>query len=315
VDKLRAMTAFVRIAEAGSITGAARGLDTSQPALVRTLAALEAQLGARLIHRTTRRMSLTDAGRDYLERCRLILAAVEEADGALSARGAAPRGRLRITAPVPFGRSVVAPILADFLAAHPAVEAELLLLDRVVDLVEEGLDLAVRLARLPDSTLVAHPVGEVRRVVVASPALLRRTGTPREPQDLRDRACVSFFRMTPRSHWTFGSGRRAVRVPVRDVFVTNQIDAALLACERGLGVARLLSYQVADALAHGRLVRILAEHEDEAVPVSLVMPSARQASAATRVFIEFARPRIGAALSAPGSGHGTRIRHPTRRDA
>ncbi|MBK9116805.1 MAG: LysR family transcriptional regulator, partial [Betaproteobacteria bacterium] len=165
MDKLRAMAAFVRIVDAGSLTAAADTLDVSQPSMVRTLAALEEAVGVRLINRTTRRMALTDEGREYYERCKLVLAAVDEAEASLTARRTEPRGRMRITSSVTFGRALLAPLVIDFMAAHPQLRVELMLLDRVIDLVEEGIDVGVRLAHLPDSSLVAVPVGETRRVV------------------------------------------------------------------------------------------------------------------------------------------------------
>ncbi|MBL8378636.1 MAG: LysR family transcriptional regulator [Burkholderiales bacterium] len=297
MDKFHAMRAFVRIVDAGSITAAAQALDVSQPAMVRTLAALEKELGVRLLNRTTRRMSLTDAGRDYCERSRQILAAVEEADLALSSRLAAPRGRLRVASSVSFGRSVVAPVVTEYLALHPAVQVELLLLDRVVDLIEEGMDVAVRLARLADSSLVAHPLGYVRRVTVASPALLRREGVPRTVADLRGRRCVSFAGLTAPSRWIYGEGRGAMQVAIADAFVTNQVDAAIAACLEGVGIGRFLDYQVADALRSGKLKRILSDSEGDPIPVSIVHPSARLQSANLRSFIAHARPRIGARLA------------------
>jgi DNA-binding transcriptional LysR family regulator len=190
MNKLAAMETFVRIVDRGSLTAAAVALDTSLPSVVRTLAALERELGVRLLNRTTRRIHLTDEGAQYLERCRAILSAVQETEAAFTSGRAEPQGRLAVTASVLFGRRYVAPMVSDFLRRHPKVSAELLFVDRVVDLVEEGIDVAVRIAHLPDSSLVALPVGKVRRVVCASPEYLRRRGTPRAPQDLREHTCI-----------------------------------------------------------------------------------------------------------------------------
>ncbi len=184
MDKLRAMETFVRIVDRGSLTAAAESLQTSLPSVVRRLAALEESLGVRLLNRTTRRIALTDEGREYYLRCKRVLDDVVEAEAALSARRAAPRGRLVVTAPVLFGRMHVAPLVIDFLVRHRALQVELRLLDRMVDLVEEGIDAAVRIGRLPDSSLVAIAVGQTRRVVCASPAYLKRAGTPKAPPDL-----------------------------------------------------------------------------------------------------------------------------------
>src|SRR5262245_7465063 len=179
MDKLRAMTSFVRIVDRGSLTAAAADLDVSLPSMVRTLAALERELGATLLNRTTRRLHLTDEGRQYLERCRAILGQVQEAEAILHSRRAAPHGRLTVTAPALFGQRYIAPLMTDFLGKHPEVSGELLLVDRVVNLVEEGFDAGVRIGQPPDSSLVAIPLGQVRRVMCASPAYLRANGTPR----------------------------------------------------------------------------------------------------------------------------------------
>src|SRR6187551_357780 len=181
MDKLRAMASFVRIVDRGSLTAAAAAAGTSLPSMVRTLASLERELGATLLNRTTRRIHLTDEGRRYLEQCRAILAQVQEAEAALRARRAAPHGRLAVTASVMFGRRHVAPLMIEFLKQHREVSGELLLVDRVVNLVEEGVDAGVRIGHLPDSSLVAIPLGKVRRVICATPAYLRSRGVPRSP--------------------------------------------------------------------------------------------------------------------------------------
>jgi DNA-binding transcriptional LysR family regulator len=298
MDKFRRMQTFVRIVEQGSLTAAARTLEVSQPSVVRLLAALEAELGVRLINRTTRRMALTDEGREYYERCRGILGAVEEAEARLRSRRAQPRGRLRLTAPVLFGRQHLAPVVNEFLARHPAMQVELLLLDRVVDLLEEGVDAALRIARLQDSTLVAVPLGQVRRVFVGSPALLKRLGRPQRPEDLKDAPCVSFTGMGPADEWTFERSGRALRVKVASVLVSNQVDAALAACEAGLGWGRFLSYQVEDALRAGRLKTVLPEESTGIIPMQIVYPHARLLSANLRAFLDFAAPRLRKRVSA-----------------
>jgi DNA-binding transcriptional LysR family regulator len=296
MDKLRAMATFVRIVDAGSLTGAAQALGASLPSVVRTLAALEAALGVRLLHRTTRRLSLTDEGREYLERARRVLADVDDAEAALSARRAAPRGRLRLTASVMFGRLHVAPIVTEFLARHPAVAIELLLLDRVVDLVEEGIDAGVRIAQLPDSSLIAIPVGETRRVVCASPAYLRKAGTPRTPAALAGHRAIVFSGLGVAPEWSFGDP--PMRVSVQTVFATNQIDAALDACIAGAGCGRFLGYQIEAAVRAGKLRRLLADVEPAPVPIHLVYPHARLLSANVRAFVDFAVPRLRRALTA-----------------
>ena len=285
MDKLRAMQVFVQIVEVGSLTGAAAVLGMSGPAVVRSLAALERAIGVRLLQRTTRRSSLTDEGREYYERCKRVLAEVDEAETSMSARRSEPHGRLRITAPATYGRMHVAPIVNAFIAKYPEVEVELLLLDRVVDLVEEGLDAAVRIGELPDSTLVARALGETRRVVCAAPAYLRRAGIPTTPADLQAHRCIVFSGLAAANEWAFGAKRQ--RVAVRPVLRTNQVDAALDACIRGLGCGQFLSYQVEAALREGRLKRLLKEYEPPPLPIHIVYPHARPSSN-VRVFIELA---------------------------
>ena len=298
MDKLYAISAFVKIVDAGSITAAAEALDVSQPSMVRTLAALERDLGVRLLNRTTRRMSLTDEGRDYLERSRQILAAVEDAQLSLSARQAAPRGRLRIASSVSFGRTFVAPVVAEFLIEHPEITVELVLLDRVVDLVEEGMDVAVRVARLADSTMIAHSIGEVHRVIVGSPAMIARVGVPNVPADLRELRCVSFTGVVSPTRWDFHEGRKNVQVPIRSVFVTNQIDAGVHACVQGVGFGRFLNYHVQAEINAGNLARVLKKFESEPLPASIVFPSSRQQSPNVRSFVRFAQQRLRDRLKA-----------------
>lgn len=292
MDKLYAIEAFIKIVDAGSITAAADALDVSQPSMVRTLAALERDLGVRLLNRTTRRMALTDEGRDYYERGRQIIGAVQEAQQSLSARRATPRGRLRIASSVSFGRLFVAPLVSEFLAEHPAVNVELLLLDRVIDLVEEGVDLAVRVARLPDSSMVAHALGEVRRVIVASPALIKAAGLPKEPADLRGRRCVSFTGLVSPGHWDFVESRKPVQIPVNSVLITNQVDAGVMACVAGIGYGRFNDYQVLEQIKTGKLRYVLEQFETAPIPVNIVYPSARHQSPNVRAFVTFAQTRL-----------------------
>lgn len=291
MDKLRAMQVFVRIVETGSLTAAAEALDVSAPSVVRTLAALEHAVGARLLNRTTRRSSLSDEGREYYERCRRVLAEVEAADAALSARRVEPRGRLRLTAPVMYGRMRVAPVVTEFLAKYPEVEVELLLLDRVVDLVEEGIDAALRISHLPETSLVATRVGETRRVVCAAPAYLRRAGAPATPADLERHRCVLFTGLTGGHDWTF-AGEPPARVPIRPILRTNQFDVAIDAVRQGLGCGQFLCYQVQSLVERGDVVRILEEFEPPPVPVQIVYPQARLLSANVRAFVDLAVPRL-----------------------
>jgi len=294
MDKLQALATFVRIVDKGGLTRAAESLRTSLPSVVRILAALERDVGVRLLNRTTRRMHLTDEGALYLEQCRAILAAVGDADASLAARRIAPAGRLAVTAPVLFGRRHVAPIVTEFLDRHAEVNGELTLLDRPVGLVEEGLDVGVRIGKLADSSLVAVPVGEVRRVVCASPAYLRKHGVPKDPAALREHACIRFTGVAAGTGWRFGRGRRTKDVAVTARLVTNQVDAALRACEDGVGIGLFLSYQVAPALAGRKLRYVLADFEREPVPVQVIYPAARLRSGTVRAFVDLAVTRLRA---------------------
>lgn len=314
MDKLRAMEIFVRIVEAGSLTAAAGVLDTSLTSVVRSLATLEAVLGTRLLNRTTRRIILTDEGREYFERCRRVLDEVEEAESALSARQATPAGRLVITAPVMFGRVHVGPVVTDFLAAHPAVHAELMLFDRVVNLLDEGVDVAIRIGHLSDSSLITVPLGTTNRVLCASPDYLRRAGRPDRPADLVQHQCLQFLGVVPGSEWEFSDGgndHKTTRVPIKGILSTNQIDIALDACVKGLGCGVFLAYQVREALAAGSLQRILQDFEPASIPVQVVYPHSRLLSTRVRSFVDWTVPRLRQRLtverdpSAGAAGYAT----------
>lgn len=294
MDKLKAMGTFVRIVETGSLSAAADAAGQSPAAVVRALSALERELGMRLLNRSTRRLALTDEGREYLALSRRVLADVEATERALDARLGAPAGALRITAPVEFGRLHIAPLVNLFLDQHPAMRAELTLLDRVVDLIEEGLDLAFRIGQLPDSSLVGKPVGRTRPVVCASPELLARGGPPAHPSSLADAPCIAF--MPQGQTWKFMDGDAPLSVPITPRITTNQVHAARLACLQGLGFTWLLHYQVAEDLAAGRLVRVLAPFEVPALPIQVIYPHARLLSARVRRFIDWTVPRLSAAI-------------------
>ena len=229
MDKLSAMRAFVEIADRGSLTAAADALGKAQPTMVRTLANLEAELGTRLLRRTTRRISLTEEGRGYLERCRQILADVDEAERALVSGDTEPRGELRITEPVTFGQWHVAPAIVAFLQRHTKVRVELFLLDRVVNMLEEGIDLAVRIGELADSSMIANQVGWMRRVVVARPDLLARVGEPATPEDLAGQSCVQFRGLGAGNVWHFNDSKTKSSIAIQSAFATNQSIPAVWA--------------------------------------------------------------------------------------
>jgi DNA-binding transcriptional LysR family regulator len=286
MDKLVAMKTFVRIVDAGSLTAAAGALDTSLPTVVRTLASLERDLGVRLLNRTTRRIHLTDEGAQYAERCRAILSAVQETEAALKSRHTEPQGRLSVTASVMFGRRFVAPIVNEFLRRHPNVSADLMFVDRVVNMVEEGIDVAVRIGHLADSSLIAVPVGRVRRVICASPEYLQRRGIPRAPADLQNHSCVRHTGLALRGDWQFKVGRRAVAIPISAVVSCNDIDSSLDACLSGRGLGLFLSYQTASYRNQKKLRYVLEEFETEPVPVHVVYQQTRLVTSKVRAFVD-----------------------------
>jgi DNA-binding transcriptional LysR family regulator len=226
---------------------------------------------------------------------------VEEAEHSLGARRAAPRGRLRVTSPVMFGRLHVAPVVTAFLAKFAAVQVELVLLDRVVDLVEEGIDAGVRIGRLRDSSMVALPVGQTRRVVCASPAYLKRAGTPATPADVAAHRCLNFAGLSPDNEWSFGSGKAAARVAITPALSSNLIDPALDACLAGAGLGHFLCYQVQAAMDAGTLRRVLREYETQPLPIQIVYPHARLLSANVRAFVDWAAPRLKARIAPAGA--------------
>lgn len=280
------MTAFVAVCEAQSLTAAAHRLGLSPSVISRQIAALEGRLGVRLFHRTTRQISLTDAGARYLERTRRILADLEETEQAAQSDRTEPAGKLSVTAPLIFGRLHVAPLLAHFVERHPKVSVELILSDRFVNLVEEGHDLAIRIGHLPDSQLIARRFGETRRALVASPSYLARAGVPQHPGDLARHDTIAFMPGTPPIDWHFSQERADLKVSLAPRFVTNSGDTAIALAFNGAGIARVLYYQVRDAIRDGRLVEVLAPFAPEAMPIHAVYPSARFLSGKVRAFVE-----------------------------
>ncbi len=292
MDRLGAMRVFVAVAEEQGFGRASRRLSLSPPAVTRAIVALERRLGASLLHRTTRKVRLTEAGSRFLADCRRILGELEAAEAAAAGAHGDLRGQIGLTAPVLFGRMYVAPILFDFLAQHPRVSARTLFVDRIADLIDEGLDVAVRIASLPDSTLHAVQVGTVRRVVCASPAFLAAHGEPRAPADLQRYGTIAFSigGEAPEA-WTFGGGE-AVRP--RSQLLVNSNDVAIAGAVAGHGLARVLSYQIAPQLRAGELRLVLEGYEPPPVPVSLVTLAGGRAAPRVRRFMEFAVARLRA---------------------
>jgi DNA-binding transcriptional LysR family regulator len=286
MDRLDAMQAFVAVADLQGFAPAARKLGLSPSGVTRLIAALEDRLGARLLQRTTRKVALTDVGTRYLERVRRILADVEEAESSAEGERTRPSGRLVVSAPIGFGRLHVSPLMSDYLARYPEVTAELRLTDRMVNLVEDGVDLAVRIGHLPDSTLVARHVGEMRRMVVASDGYLAQRGEPDTPEAIATHDTIQFGAATAAPEWRFVEDGREVRVVCTPRFTTNSADAAIQYAGQGGGLTRVLAYQAAEAIKAGRLRIVLEKFEQPALPIHAVYPTSRLLSAKVRAFID-----------------------------
>jgi DNA-binding transcriptional LysR family regulator len=295
VDRIEAMKVFVTTVEEGSLAAASRRLKRSPAAVSRAIASLEGRIGTELLYRTTRALKLSEAGDRYVVASRRVLADLEAADTLAAGDGATPRGLLTVSAPPISGEEVLRPILDDFLDRHPLVSARLLLQDRAVSLVDEGVDVALRIGKLPDSSLIATCVGnDVRRVVVASPAYLAAHLVIREPADLARHAIIAFSNFGLDS-WTFrgeatSPAPRTVRFTPR--LIVNSVRAALASAAEGRGLTRLYSYHVAPLVHAGRLQVVLSEAEPSAVPAHLVTPEGRHATPKVRAFLDFAAPRL-----------------------
>ena len=286
MDRIETMQAFVTVADHKGFAPAARKLGLSASAVTRMVAALEERVGARLLQRTTRSVMLTDAGERFLERARRILADVEEAEGAVQAERTQPTGRIVVSAPLGFGRRHVTPLMSTYLKRYPDVAGDLRLSDRMVNLVEEGIDVAVRIGHLPDSSLVARAVGDMRRMVVASPDYLAAHGEPHHPSEIAAHRTVHFGALSAAPDWRFVEDGREVRVACAPRFTTNSADAAIYHAEQGGGLTRVLAYQAAEGLASGRLKAVLVDYEIAPLPIHLVYPTSRLLSAKVRAFVD-----------------------------
>ena len=299
MDRLEAMTILVAVVETGSFTAAGRRLGMPLPSVSRKLAELEAYLGGtRLLTRSTRRLSLTDAGADYVAACKRILEDIHVADRKASGEYVAPKGELVLTAPIVFGRLHVVPVVSAFLATYPDIHVRLLLNDRNAQLLDDHIDLAVRIGVLPDSASVAVQVGFVRWVVCASPDFLAAHGEPKAPADLAKLDCVTFDVAGVASSWVFAGKAGGRSVAVRSRLSVNTAEAALDAAEQGVGLTRVLSYQAAPRIAQGGLVEVLEAFEPAPAPVSLLHLPQQTLPLKTRSFIDFAAPRLKARLAA-----------------
>jgi DNA-binding transcriptional LysR family regulator len=285
MDRIDAMQAFVAVADLEGFAPAARKLGLSPSGVTRLISALEERLGARLLQRTTRSVALTETGARYLERARRILADVEEAEGAAEGERLLPRGRLVVSAPVGFGRLHVSPIVSKYLNRYPEVSADLRLSDLTINLVDEGVDLAVRIGHLPDSSLVARHVGQMRRVVVASPGYLQKHGEPQLPEAIMSHQTIQFSNLSV-SGWRFLRDGQEVRVAPTPRLITNSADAAVQYAAQGGGLTRVLAYQAADEIKAGRLTVVLKKFEQPPLPMHIVYPTSRLLSAKVRTFID-----------------------------
>ncbi len=283
MDQIHLMQVFVAVGEQESFVAASRRLDLSPAAVTRAICGLETRLGVRLLRRTTRNVRLTEAGRRYLDDSRNILSSIAEANEVAAGVNSAPKGHLAITAPVLYGRLFVMPCVVDYLKQYPEVEVSAHFVDRIVNLVDEGIDVAVRVGNLPDSSLKALRVGQVRRVLCASPEYLARHGVPQHPSDLQRHTIVAAAGVSPSMEWKFGNAT-AVRIKPRLTVTSN--DAAIDAVLSGLGICRLLCYEVAAELAQGRLKVVLAEHEEAPWPVHILHREGNFGSSKVRNFID-----------------------------
>lgn len=296
MDRFHQLRVFVAVAENGGFAKAATRLRSSPPTVTRAIAALEQRLGAQLFTRTTRRVQLTEPGLRLLDRARRLLTDLDVAEKEVAGESSMPSGHLTITAPVTLGRSALPPIVTGFLNAHPRVTAKLMLLDRIVNLVEEGIDVGIRVGQLPDSSLIARQVGEVRRILVASPSYLSRRGAPNSPADLKLHSVIAFTGLLPNRDWSFRAGKTASRIALTPRFEINDASAAIAAAEEGQGIAIALSYMVARQIRERRLEPVLETFAPPPLPVRLVYPESRLVAPKVRAFVDFTAPKLRAAL-------------------
>jgi DNA-binding transcriptional LysR family regulator len=303
MDRLDAMSVLISAVETGSFSAASRKLGMPLPTVSRKISELEAQLKARLLVRTTRKLALTDAGATYLAQARRILDLVEDAEQAAAGEYRAPRGELILTAPIAFGRLHVLPVVGEFLAAFPEIDVRLLLSDRNVNLIDDHVDMAVRIGVLPDSRMIATQVGRVRRMVCGSPAYFAAHGEPKTLEDLARHACVSSAGLLPATSWTFAAPGGGVRqVPVRCRLAVTTAEAAVDAAVAGIGLTQVFSYQVARAVAEVKLRVALRAFEPDPAPVSLLHAGQGLLPHKMRAFLDFAVPRLNRLLAADQTG-------------
>ena len=296
MDRLDAMSVLLAVVENGSLSAASRALHSPLPTVSRKISELEAHLGIRLIRRTNRRISLTEAGEGYVSAAREILGRVEEAERRASGEYLSPKGDLTMTAPIVFGRLHVLPVITDFLKAFPDINMRLTMSDRPVSLADEHIDVALRIRTLSENNLIATRLGGIRRTIYASPDYLRRHGRPAHPRELADHACVSFEGIFSAQFWTLRENDQEIAAPIHPRLSVNTAEAAVDAAVAGLGITRVLSYQAKRAVEGGLLVPLLEEFEQQPSPVHLVHLSQGVLPLKLRVFLDFAAPRLRAVL-------------------
>ena len=294
MDRLHLMTVYVAVAEEEGFAAAARRLAMSPPAVTRAISALEDRLGVKLLQRTTRHVRVTEAGERYLDDARRVIAAADEADEAAVGINAQPRGHMTVTAPVLFGRMYVMPGIVEYLRQHPETSVSALFLDRVVNMLEEGVDVGIRIGELSDSSYRALRVGHVRRVICAAPSYLKRHGIPQTPQELKQHQVIVASSLSQNIEWRFVDQGEPLSVRIKPRLTVSSNDGAIEAASLGLGVTRLMSYQVAPLLAAGKLKVVLSEFESPRVPIHIIHREGRHASAKMRAFIDLMAERLRA---------------------
>ena len=296
MDRFDALRTLLAAVDGGSLSAASRRLGMPLPTVSRKISELEAHLGTQLLIRTSRKLVLTEAGQGFVPAARRVLGELEEAERAAAGEYRTPSGELLVTASLRFGKAYLTPVVLAFLAEYPQVNVRVIAADYVVDLIENHVDVAVRVGRLPDSGLVARRIGETGWVVCASPAYLEQRGTPQTPEDLAAHDCIAFEGLQPARHWPFGVGADARTIAIKPRFAGNTADAVIAAAVADMGVVRLLSYQAAEAISHGQLIPLLAGQSPDPMPVHLVHPPAQLVPLKLRAFLDFVAPRLKTAL-------------------
>ena len=292
MDQLGAMRAFVRVVQTGSFSAVGRELNSTQATISKKVAALETKLGVKLLTRSSRDVSLTQAGTDYYEQCVVMLAELDEIEARVRSQVAKPQGRLRVSAPIAFGRLVIAPIIGEFLAMYPDIKVDMLLGDRHVDLVAEGVDLAIRARQLEDSSLVARHLFDNPMLLVASPEYLELHGAPREPIDLKRHNCIVYSLFRSINSWHFSRDGKEFTVPVSGSFQSDNGDTNLEVALAGVGIIQLPIWMVGEHLQSGRLIQLLPDYQTDKIPLNALYPQSRYVPLKVRSFVEFMKEKL-----------------------